>query len=77
MGLFSKKSHQQEKKNSTPVSNVIEQIAEQEEVELKDNYELVAVITAAIQAYLGDEVPADGLIVRSIHKVNSRRRMNA
>lgn len=35
--------------------------------------ELVAVITAAIYASMGDQVPADGLVVRSIHKVNTKR----
>lgn len=34
-----------------------------------DDYELVAVITAAIMAYMGDDAPDDGLIVRSIRRV--------
>jgi sodium pump decarboxylase gamma subunit len=62
---------------SKAVDQVITQLIEQEEVNLCDDLELVAVITSAVYAYLGDAVPADGLIVRSIHKVNSRRRMNA
>lgn len=40
---------------------------------LVDDKELVAVITAAIYASMGDSVPAGGLVVRSIHKVNTRR----
>jgi sodium pump decarboxylase gamma subunit len=59
------------------VDQVIAQITQQEEEEIKDDYELIAVITAAVYASLGEAVPADGLIVRSIRKVNSRRRMNA
>ncbi|BCN31331.1 OadG family protein [Anaeromicropila herbilytica] len=38
--------------------------------ELSQNKELVAVITAVIMAYLGDEVPIDGLVVRSIKRAN-------
>jgi len=56
------------------VDNVIAQIVEEEERELTSDYELVAVITAAIQAYLGEAAPAGGFVVRSIRKVNSRRR---
>ncbi len=39
-----------------------------EEEELTDDLELVAVITAAIAASMGDDVPADGLVVRSIRR---------
>lgn len=42
-----------------------------------DDKELVAVITAAVMAYLGDEAPADGLVVRSIRKVNKRKHSNS
>ena len=59
------------------VDHVIAQIVEHEEKELSGDYELVAVITAAIYASLGDSVPTDGLIVRSIRKVSSKRWMNA
>lgn len=38
--------------------------------------ELVAVITAAIMAAMGDEAPPDGFHVRSIKKVNRRRHSN-
>lgn len=53
---------------------------EEEEEELADDLELAAVITAAIHAYeeeQGNEVPADGLVVRSIRKVNKSRWQNA
>jgi len=60
--------------NSNAVDNVINQIIENEETEvITDDYELIAVITAAICASMGEDVPADGLIVRSIRKVNKRR----
>ena len=36
--------------------------------ELSDDLELVAVITAAIMASMGEEAPEDGLVVRSIRK---------
>jgi Na+-transporting methylmalonyl-CoA/oxaloacetate decarboxylase gamma subunit len=42
------------------------------EEELVDDMELIAVITAAIMASMGKEAPADGLVVRSIRKVNKR-----
>lgn len=42
------------------------------EEELTDDLELVAVITAAIMASMGNEAPADGLVVRSIRRVNKR-----
>ncbi len=38
--------------------------------------ELVAVITAAIYASMGDEVPAGGFVVRSIHRTNQKKWMN-
>lgn len=56
------------------VDNVIAQINEKEEDEHKDNNELIAVITAAIYASMQDAIPADGFIVRSIRKIDSRRR---
>ncbi|MDF2542019.1 MAG: hypothetical protein K0S47_1737 [Herbinix sp.] len=59
--------------NQAFMDNVIAQIVEQEENELIDDNELVAVITAAITASFGDFVPADGLVVRSIRKVNSNK----
>lgn len=51
------------------VDLAIRQIEEQEtEEELADDGELVAVITAAIMASMGDSAPADGLVVRSIRR---------
>ena len=50
---------------------------EAEEEELVDDYELVAVITGAIYASMGTEVPADGLVVRSIRRIGKRNRLNA
>ncbi len=44
---------------------------------LTDDLELVAVITAAIMASMDHEVPADGLIVRSIRRINNKRWQNA
>jgi hypothetical protein len=58
--------------NNSSVDSVIAQIVENEEEELSDNYELVAVITAAIYASMGDAVPADGFVVRSIRKTGRR-----
>ncbi len=57
-----------EVKSISPVDNVIAQIVKSEEEELANNLELVAVITAAIQASMGDDVPAGGFVVRSIRK---------
>lgn len=48
-----------------------------EQVNLTDDAELVAVITAAIMASMGDAAPADGLIVRSIRKVNRNKWVKA
>lgn len=45
-----------------------------------DDTELVAVITAAIYAYeqaMGNDISADGLVVRSIRKVNKSKWQNA
>ena len=67
----------------TAIDNTVSQIAEKEELEemeeieeLVDDGELVAVITAAIMASMtsnGEEVPADGLIVRSIKRSKSNK----
>ena len=53
---------------------------EGEEEDLSDDSELAAVIAAAIYAYeegSGTPVPADGLIVRSMRRVNKSRWRNA
>lgn len=74
------------KKNSVSIS-APEMVSEDnefldiiEEEELSDDNELVAVIIAAIHAYeesKGIEVPADGIVVRSIKKANKSRWQNA
>lgn len=51
-----------------------------EEEDVTDDLEIVAVITAAIEAYeeeMGGYVPEDGLVVRSIRKINKQRWQNA
>lgn len=62
---------------NSSVDNVIAQIVEHEEEELIDDYELVAVITAALYASMGTAVPVDGLIVRSIRKTSKKSWMRA
>lgn len=57
------------------VDNTISQIVQKEEEELMDDLELVAVIAAAIAAAEGTS--PDGLVVRSIKKVNKKRWQNA
>lgn len=57
------------------VDDTIAQIAQKEEEEYTDDLELVAVIAAAIAASEG--VSPDGLVVRSIRKVNKKRWQNA
>jgi Na+-transporting methylmalonyl-CoA/oxaloacetate decarboxylase gamma subunit len=51
------------------MDNVIDQIVKQEEADLRDNNELVAVITAAVQSYMKDTTSANGFVVRSIRRV--------
>ena len=63
--------------SNNSVNHVISQIERDEQEELVNDFELVAVITAAIYASMGEAVPADGFVVRSIRKVNSKRWMNA
>ncbi len=65
-GLFAKKN------TPAPVATVTETVTESVEEELVDDGELVAVITAAIMASMGDQAPEDGLVVRSIRKVNKK-----
>jgi Na+-transporting methylmalonyl-CoA/oxaloacetate decarboxylase gamma subunit len=50
-------------------NNVVAQTVSKSQGELVGDHELVAVITAAIYASMGDSVPADGFVVRSIRKV--------
>lgn len=60
--LFQKKQPE-----AVPVAEAVSEPAVSEEV-VEDDTELVAVITAAIMASMGDEAPADGLVVRSIKR---------
>lgn len=63
------------------IEQTVTQIAEQEEQNLADDAELVAVISAAIQAYeeaQGNTAAVAGdLVVRSIKKIDKRRWQNA
>lgn len=54
------------------IDNTIAQIVEKEEVDVTDDFELVAVIAAAIAASEG-AASTDGFVVRSVRKVNRRR----
>ena len=63
--------------SSNYVGNTITQTPQKEQEELISDCELVAVITAAIYASMGDAVPADGFVVRSIRKANSKKWINA
>ena len=58
------------------VDKTIANIVEKEEGELVDDTELVAVISAAIAAYEGNG-SADGFVVRSIRKSQSKKWQNA
>ena len=60
----------------SPVDNAIAQIVHQEETNLMNDHELVAVITAAIASMKSEglsDTTAGGFVVRSIRKVNNRR----
>lgn len=59
------------------VNSAIVNKEQAEDVNLIDDCELVAVITAAIYASMGDAAPKDGFVVRSIRRVNSKNWMNA
>ena len=71
MGAVPKLMNGKKKKKTETAESIdraVESIVANEEAELSDDLELVAVITAAIMASMGDEAPADGLVVRSIKK---------
>ena len=79
IGLFkyisvyeNRKKEQKEDTASVGVDNAIAQIVSNEEENVEDDLELIAVITAAIAASEGTST--DGLVVRSIRKVNNRRK---
>lgn len=61
---------------ASPVDNAIAQIVSQEEANLMNDYELVAVITAAICEFNSEnlsDTSSGGFVVRSIRKINNRR----
>ena len=61
--------------DGTPVAVVQEMPVEDASYEeLIEDTELVAVITAAIMASMGEEAPADGLVVRSIRRRTNRKK---
>lgn len=65
---------------AAPAPVAPEPVPEIAEEELSDDLELVAVVTAAIHAYeeaQGRDVPADGLVIRSIRKANRAGWQNA
>lgn len=64
------RSREKAKKTAPAVDNVIAQIVQKEEAQTEE-LELVAVITAAIAAAQGTS--SDGLVVRSIRKVNKTK----
>lgn len=51
----------------------VKETADSAEISMTDNAELVAVITAAIMASMENDAPMDGLVVRSIRKINRSR----
>ena len=63
-----------QKVNAVTTIPSMEMIPEREN--LVDDQELVVVITAAIMASMGENAPTDGLVVRSIRKVNKMRWTN-
>ena len=67
-----RKKEQKEDTASVGVDNAIAQVVSNEEENVEDDLELIAVITAAIAASEGTST--DGLVVRSIRKVNNRRK---
>ena len=83
IGLFKYINKFEQSKAAKKVETEILAPTEQEEEpqeELSDDLELVAVITAAIHAYeeaQGNEIPADGLVVRSIRKAGKAKWKNA
>lgn len=77
-GLVDKFSGKEKQEEVKSVDRAIQQIEEQElNEDLTDDGELVAVITAAIMASMGEEAPSDGLVVRSIKRKNVKNWQNA
>ena len=74
--LDEKKANKEKSATEKSVDKTIEKIVEKEEGDLVDDTELVAVISAAIAAYEGN-TSADGFVVRSIRKSQSKKWQNA
>jgi sodium pump decarboxylase gamma subunit len=75
-GSIPKEKNQEPSVKVSPVDNVIAQIISQEEANLINNNELVAVITAAICNLNSEnltDTSAGGFVVRSIRKINNIR----
>ena len=64
-------------KKAAPAPAPVAPAPVEETVDVTDDLQLVAVITAAIMASMGEEAPADGLVVRSIKKRNVKNWKNA
>lgn len=69
---FENRDKKEEEASKEVIDNTISQIVEKEEVNVTGDYELVAVIAAAIAASEG-AASTDGFVVRSIRKVNRRK----
>ena len=74
--LDEKKANKNKTATDKSVEKTIANIVEKEEGDLVDDTELVAVISAAIAAYEGN-TSADGFVVRSIRKSQSKKWQNA
>lgn len=72
-----KKAEKAKANQASPAAPVAMAPVVQEPEDITDDLELVAVVTAAIMASMGDEAPAEGLVVRSIKKRNSSKWKNA
>ncbi len=83
IGLFkyiNKAEMASKQKNTANAAHSESVLAAAEDVDLSNDLELVAVITAAIHAYetsRGNNIPVNELYVRSIRKVNKSRWQNA
>lgn len=72
-----KKAAEAKASQQAPAAPVVMAPVAEESKNLTDDLELVAVVTAAIMASMGDEAPVEGLVVRSIKKRSSSKWKNA
>jgi len=75
---FVNKLGQKKEETAAPIKKEEPVVIEEEDV--TDDLEIVAVITAAITAYEeanGSYIPADGLVVRRIKRINKQKWQNA